>query len=559
MTKARERWWPVLTTVALVLVQAPALSRSAGDPLQSDFVNYLVPARVLASGGDLAGLYDPWGFEAALRETGLETLGSFVPHPPANALWLLPFASLSPAAAKTGWTALLVIALGAAFACLRRLAPGVDPWITAVVVLGPTLAIRNGLAFGQPYPVLLALLSLGLLGLERGRPFVGGFLVGSTVPFKPYAAPIGLAFLLARPTRARALPGFALGMLLPMVALFALAGGDPLAMYFERVVPWMRRGEIQDPSSPVWGSATALAQHLFRFEPDLNPHPWLQAPRLARFLGACAPVWMTALGVLAARRALVQGRTREALGAGVAFALAASPFAASYHLVLLAIPALVLVARFEGRRRLSAIAVWLLLGSPIFGAIRAAAGEESVLAYARFAAILALAFWVAEPVLVRRDVAASALAGVVAGGLALGFEPRAETWPRVAEARGYSMTRPYFCGEDLRWMSPSASGRSMESRGTGEDCRSPRIDGLVVSRFSEGSWNLYWDPDEGAPPRRLTFSDANEVDPALAPDGCSVVFASDQGRGLGSTALYRLDISALNRDCDRARPGADPR
>jgi Tol biopolymer transport system component len=51
---------------------------------------------------------------------------------------------------------------------------------------------------------------------------------------------------------------------------------------------------------------------------------------------------------------------------------------------------------------------------------------------------------------------------------------------------------------------------------------------------------------------RLTFSDANEIDPAMTPDGCGVVFASDQGRGLGSSALYLMDFSRIIGGCDRS-------
>lgn len=553
MTKPWGRWWPILTTLTLVVIQIPAVVRTAGDPLQSDFVNYLVPARVVASGGDLSALYESAGFAAALRGTGLHTLGSFVPHPPANALWLLPFAAWSPAEAKVAWTVTLGVALLAAFLCLRCLAPEVDPWLVAVVVLGPALAIRNGLAFGQPYLALLALVAAGVLALEGGRPSLGGFLLGLTVPFKPYAVPMGLALLLVRSTLGGAFPGFVVGMLTPTAALVAFTGTAPLETFLVRVLPWMQRGEIQDPFSPVWGSATALAQHLFRFEVDLNPHPWFDAPRLARFLSALVPASIASLGVFSARRALTEGRARDAVGAALAFAVAASPFAASYHLVLLTIPAFALVARLDGGSRLLAVSFWLLLGSPLLNLVRALAGEESVFAYARFGVILALALWMARPFVSRRSVMASAALGLLAGALAVLTAPRSEVWSRVEAARGYSMSAPRFCGDRLRWLSPSASGRGLESRGEGEDCGArPTGPERVTARFRDGSWNLYWSPEDGGAFRQLTFSGANEYDPVLTPDGCSIIFASDQGRGLGSSALYRLDVSGLNRGCDTA-------
>jgi len=138
-----------------------------------------------------------------------------------------------------------------------------------------------------------------------------------------------------------------------------------------------------------------------------------------------------------------------------------------------------------------------------------------------------------------------------------------ESWPRVEAARGYSMARPHFCGESLRWWSPTADGRRMESRGEGEACavsRPARSTGWEVhSRFTNGSWNLFLRSAKSVAERRITSSDANELDPVLSPDGCAVVFASDQGRGLGSTALYRLDLAPLVAGCDAFSSAPSPR
>ena len=103
----------------------------------------------------------------------------------------------------------------------------------------------------------------------------------------------------------------------------------------------------------------------------------------------------------------------------------------------------------------------------------------------------------------------------------------------------------------------------METRGEGEACVVTRsthpTDRAVHSRFTDGSWNLFLRPAKDAVERRITFSAANELDPVLSPDGCAVVFASDQGRGLGSTALYRLDLSPFIGGCYALFRGSIPR
>lgn len=555
MNPVRGRWRLALAALGLGALQIPVLSGAAWDPSQSDFGNYFTSAFVLARGGDLGRLYDRDTFAAAMSGAGLSALGSFVPHPPANALWLLPFAWLSPAAAKGAWTLVLLACLGLTVWLTRWLLPQADLWRAVVIVLAPVLTVRNNLAFGQPYLVLSALLAAGACALMIGRAFLGGLLLGLGVSFKPYALGLGLLFL--HRDRVRSLAGFACGALAPSVGVLGLNGAGGFEVFAAQVLPWMARGDIQDPFSPVWGSVGALANRLFRFEADLNPQPWMIAPTAARFIGAAIPVSLVALGVLWGREAMRQGRVMDAVGVCTAFAVAASPFAASYHLALLIVPVAAVASRLEGWPLAGWLAFWAALGSPVMNAFRDATGLLAPLAYSRFFVLSALAMVVARPFVSRYAALPAVGVGVLAGVLASGSAPRTEAWPRVVEARGYSMMSPHFCGENLRWLVPSSDGRRIESRGAGEPCGPQDGDDRparrVTSRFTNGSWNLFLsDGALSADPVQLTSSDANEIDPVMAPDGCEVVFASDQGRGLGSTALYRLELSRFIGSCDKA-------
>jgi len=546
-----------VAALGLGVLQIPVLLGAAWDPSQSDFGNYFSSAFVLARGGELGSLYDRDTFAAATGAAGLSVLGSFIPHPPANALWLAPFAGLSPTAAKGAWTLVLLAGLGVTVGLTRGLLPRADVWLATVIVLAPVLAIRNNFAFGQPYLVLSALLAGGTLALMRGLPVAGGLLLGLGVSFKPYALCLGLLFL--HRDRLRSLAGFAFGALAPSLLVIGLNGAGAFEVFATQVLPWMARGDIQDPFSPVWGSVGALANRLFRFEADLNPGPWMVAPMAARFIGAAVPAGLLALGVVWGRSAMREGRVLDAIGACVAFALAASPFAASYHLVLLVVPVAAVAARLEGWSAVGWLFFWAGLGSPLMNAFREATGLLTPLAYARFLALTVLAFVVARPFFSRSAAAPAVGLGILAGVLAISLAPRHEAWPRVAEAKGYSMMSPHFCGQNLRWFVPSSDGRARESRGAGESCGQRSATGPVTSRFADGSWNLYLDTAASGGPIRLTTSDANEIDPVMAPGGCEVVFASDQDRGLGSTALYRLDLSRFIAGCDTTARASDPR
>ena len=555
--RPRGPLWIRGAVVALILVQLPVLVRTAADPSQSDFANYFVPARELALGGDLGALYGQSAFQEAMGRAGLEGLGSFVPHPPTNALWLWPLARLAPGQAKLLWTLALCAAIAFSIAGASALM-GSDGWTAALWVLAPTLSIRNGLAFGQPYLILAALVTGGALALNQGRQVLGGFLLGLTASFKPYALPA--FFLLLRRERRPAAAAFLAGTLTPVLVLLLLSGSDPFIQFFTKVAPWMWRANIQDPFAPGWGSAAALANRLFRFEPDLNPSPWIQAPWLARLLGAAFSGALVTLCVLAGRRAMDAGKSAVALGIVVAGALGASPFGASYHLVLLTVPVVAGLSIPETWRLSPRLMAWAALGSGLMNLPRLADHGLASIAYCRFGFIALLAVAIARPFLTRRGLAVSLAAGCAIGLLALPWGRTEEAWTEVSEARGYSMASPGFCDGDLHWKTPSKDGRRLELRGPGASCAQDRRGGSpgsshfedgVVSIFSEGSWNVHLLSRRGVW-ARITFSTANEIDPVFTPDGCAVVFASDQGRGLGSTALYRLGVSAFIPACDKA-------
>jgi hypothetical protein len=536
------------------------LVKTARDVTQSDFANYFTSAWALSQGEDLGRLYDRDEFGRALERSGLHGLGSFIPHPPANALWLLPFVRLGPETAKVLWTAVLVLSLALSIIGLRSAGARLETALCVLLVFAPALSVRNGLAFGQPYAVLALFLIIGTAALGKGHAFAGGFLLGLGGSFKPYALVLGALFVGRR--RLRELQGFILGAFLPSAIVWLIAGTDPFQEFLTKVLPWMLRGEIQDPFSPGWGSAMALSNRLFRFEPDLNPSPWLHAPAVARLLGSALSGGVLILGVIAGRRALREDRVLEAVGVVAAFSMAASPFVASYHLVLVTISAAAVALRFSGPVLGAWLVCWGVLGSSLMNVFRGAEGAAAPLAYLRFFCLLAFALAVAWPFIGRGVIVTAIGAAVAFGGVAVLMPPTTEVWARVESARGYSMSRPYFCGSRLRWWSPSADGRRMESGGDGLKCAAtPSTPSAPVqSRFEDGSWNLYLrDPVSGQREQRITFSDANEVDPVMSPDGCAVVFASDQGRGLGSTALYTLDLSKVIEGCARSAPPLVPR
>jgi hypothetical protein len=76
--------------------------------------------------------------------------------------------------------------------------------------------------------------------------------------------------------------------------------------------------------------------------------------------------------------------------------------------------------------------------------------------------------------------------------------------------------------------------------------RRPRLspDGrsIVAESWEEGSWDVRLFERATGAGRRLTSAPSNELEPSWSADGRSILFASDWRRGIGSTALYRLEL-----------------
>ena len=74
----------------------------------------------------------------------------------------------------------------------------------------------------------------------------------------------------------------------------------------------------------------------------------------------------------------------------------------------------------------------------------------------------------------------------------------------------------------------------------------PRLspDGRLVAAESweDGSWDIRVIERDSGASRRVTSQPSNELEPSWSADGASLLFASDWRRGLGSTAIYRLEL-----------------
>jgi hypothetical protein len=380
-------------------------------------------------------------------------------------------------------------------------------------------------------------------------------------------------------------------------------GLDVHLAYLREVLPRSLTGEIQDPYSPLWGSFASLLRRLFQPEPDLNPRPALDAPALAAPLARGAAAFVVLLALFARATGDDAAALRRRWATITVAALLASPLTQSYHFLLLTLPVALLLSGSPPRgRELALLALLAFATSPLphyFTPL--ASGWSNLLSYPRLLALSALLVLALRGALPPARAAACAL---LALGVAMTAPAPAQDpgWQRITAARGYLAAEPVACEGGVAWVgidvdryvlrhsdgrllradgdltSPRCVDGRLEPRPLEDDgdrdgrggvaieqgslvasggrliarppeggrFRRPRLspDGrlVAVQSWEDGSWDIRVVERDTGTSRRVTSQPSNEVEPSWSPDGGSILFASDRLRGLGSTALYRLEL-----------------
>jgi hypothetical protein len=273
-----RRWLHICewALVTLLLVQigtrtAPKTWRT----LNTDFPNYYLTARLLSEHYDLSRVYE-WIWLQRQRDHHVidQRVVEMVPITPFSTLAVYPFAPMPALTAKHYWLivnlGLLIIALW-----LFRLMTWL-PWRRILLIAFLSFPLRVNFMFGQYYVLLLFLLTLSCLLYLRQKRFAAGVLVGLAAGLKIFPIVYLLYFLRKRDWRALA------GAIVASVGSFALSvslfGRELHQVYLSQVLPAAFRGESVDPYNLQAASLSSLLHRLFIYEPQLNPHPAMNAP-----------------------------------------------------------------------------------------------------------------------------------------------------------------------------------------------------------------------------------------------------------------------------------------
>jgi len=591
--------------MGLVLVAAAAslgtAFRAGWYRSETDFPNYYTAAVLVRKGAPLHNYYDwPW-FQRQINYAGIEgQLGGYTPQTPVTMLPILPLSGFPPQIAKRLWLTCNLAFLGATIWLLSRVtrfryAP------LAVLALAAWGSLRTNFLLGQYYVFLLFLLTLAFYWIHRGRPIAGGLVMGLAFGLKLYGAPFLLFFVLKR--RWRAAAGMAGGAAALGLLAIVIFGWQEVAYYVAQVLPRSLSGETIDPYNAGNNTLSTLFRRAFVMEPELNPHPIVNAPWAYFLLQASVTLSILILPMLMLRQS---DKPKRDFAWFMVALLLASPNTASYTFTLLLLPIALLLDEASVGESCVLLACYLLLTAPmpagwarlfpkvwLLLVIAVVAGRHyrhalrwrtvlataalivcagGVTAAARMAAYHREPARIFERIGLERGALYSSSPAAIRSGIV--YESMGEKHYVLRWAHDGRIDRFAFDGEALAPMALSPDGPIQFELVAHRASVSMLLDpytGQVVPQFApvndkprdplpspDGKWLAFTVIRRGTRQvslRRtdrswageLTGGNCNSFSPAWALDSAAVYFASDCGRGLGLPALYRADLASVER------------
>jgi Glycosyltransferase family 87 len=335
--------------------------------LNTDFPNYYLTARLMREHYDTSRIYE-WIWvqrQKDHRDIDQRIVG-MVPITPFSTLVVWPLTSMPVLSAKHCW---LILNLGLLFATLAILRVLTHlPWRRVALVAGLSVPLQVNFLLGQYYVLLLFLLTLSCWLYIRQQQFLAGVLVGLASGLKIF--PIFYLVYFARKKDLKAVVGTVVGGVGTAVVSLLVFGWQLNRTYLTQVLPAALGGEGLGSYSLKAASLSSLLHRLFVYEPQLNPHPSVNAPWLFAVLHPLLQMVVIAPALLLAipkEHCPRRGRLEWSAILLVTVAISTSP--ASYLLTLLILPVCLIwdVLEQQGRRISVAVLLSLYFAAGILG------------------------------------------------------------------------------------------------------------------------------------------------------------------------------------------------
>ena len=328
---------------------------------ETDFPNYYTAAVLVRQHQPLHKFYDWTWFARQMNYAGNGTqLGAYTTQTPLTMLPMVALAGFPPQTAKRIWLVCNLLFLGATVWLLSQITKLRFETIWLLAFCG-YFSLRTNFQFGQYYVFLLFLLTLAFYFLHRNHDWLGGVTTGIAFGLKLYGGPFLLLFAFKRQWKA----------LLGMTAMILLLGGVAIVLfgpadvlyYATQMLPRSLEVGQVDPYNPGDATFATVLMRSFMTEPELNPHPLWQAPRLFFFLRSFISLAVVAFLFLG----VVRKRTtdRHDFAWFVIAVLLLSTSTSSYTYILLLLPLVLLLEESGPLRSIFLVALYVLLTLPL--------------------------------------------------------------------------------------------------------------------------------------------------------------------------------------------------
>jgi hypothetical protein len=360
VTTPARRWIVRLVALASFLIFLATGFRRGFERDETDFPNYYTAAVLVRKHAPLRKFYNWTWFAREMDRAGLGTrIGSYTPQTPLTMLPLLPFTSHPVQRAKQVWLVLNLFFLALTLWMLSRVTERTF-LVLWLFTFCEYYALKANFILGQYYVFLLFLLTLTVYLLHKEKLWAAGTTAGLAFALKLYGGPYLLFFIAARKWKASA--AMIATMLGSVVVAIAIFGWPDVHYYLLQLLPRFLEGGAVDPYNVLNQTMSTLLRRCFLQEPQLNPHPWWNAPAAFFFLRALFNLTILLLLYLGTRR--TTNATRDFAWCVIAVLLLSTNLS-SYTFILFVLPFVFLLDSRQPLRTAFLIVSYLLLSYPL--------------------------------------------------------------------------------------------------------------------------------------------------------------------------------------------------
>jgi len=332
--------------------------------LHSDFSNYYVSAKLITDGVPLDHLYDNEWFQGKIKDYGIDTPGKFSPFPPITTFVMLPLTVFEPLTAQRIFTLINLLFVGIGIITLKKL----TSWSTiaaTLFLLGAGLGLINNIAFGQVYLIMTVFILFAFLLVNHNHFLLAGIILGVFTAIKYFPIVLIAGFFLNgcleiyqnKITIRRIYTNGDFRVVFYGIISFLLLLTVQY-FYFGKLIfnDWIYSAFLPHLDSELEGqgmfsyyfqSWDSLLRNLFVYDPQFNPHPfldWKGGKLFFKITIAVLIALITAWTLFKIRSGTPPIRRAVCLSIPSVAALVLLPASATYHFILL-VPSLVLIIR----------------------------------------------------------------------------------------------------------------------------------------------------------------------------------------------------------------------